>query len=129
MCMISVLPLPGSAHEGQLVQFILRIGLKINEPVRLAFDLPQPCIEVGAKSFRVGKISIQIHFREEQGDILEILPLYAAALFPDLVGMAADIFVIQAQLFGRNGSASHLADTGDIGTPQRLRKQDARRAC
>ena len=105
----------GGAHKSQLVQFIRCIGLKINESEGLAFDLPQPCIEISAKCVRVGKIPIQIHFREEQGDILEILPLQSAALLSNLTGVTADVFIIQAQLFRRDSSASHLADTGDIG--------------
>ena len=105
----------GGAHKSQLVQFIRRIGLKINESEGLVFDLPQPCIKIRAKCVRVGKIPIQIHLREEQGDILEILPLQSTSLLSDLAGVTADVFIIQAQLFRRDSSASHLADMGDIG--------------
>ena len=86
----------GGAHKSQLVQFIRRIGLKINEPEGSVFDLPQPFIEISAKCVRVGKIPIQIHFREEQGNILEILPLQSASLLSNLAGVTADIFIIQA---------------------------------
>lgn len=46
------------------------------------------------------KIPIQIHFREEQGNILEILPLQSAALLSNLAGVTADVFIIQAQFSG-----------------------------
>ena len=38
-----------------------------------------------------------------------------AALLSDLAGVTADVFIIQAQFFRRDSSASHLADMGDIG--------------
>ena len=105
----------GGAHERQLIQLICRIWLEIDEAKGLTLDLPQPCVQVIAEGVRVGKVPIQIHLREKQRDILKILPLQAAALFSDQPGMTADVLIIQAQLFRRDGSASHLADAGDVG--------------
>ena len=104
----------GSAHERQLIQFIYCVWLKINETKRLGFLFVQPCIQISTKCFRIGKVPIQIHFREEQSDILKILPAQSAAFFTDLSCVAANIFIIQAQFFCGNGGAFHSANEGDI---------------
>ena len=59
----------GCTHERQLVQFIYGVRLEINET-----NIIQPCIQICAKCFRIGKVTIQIHFCEKQCDILEVLP-------------------------------------------------------
>ena len=56
--------------------------------------MPEPCVQVITECVRIRKITIQIHFCEKQGDILEILPLQAASFFPNLASVSADVFII-----------------------------------
>ena len=97
------------AHERQLIQLVRRIWLKINLNESL-----QPRIQIVTEIFRVGKISVKIHFREEQRDVLKIFPVQTVALFLDSTRMSADIVIIQPKFIRRNICLAHLADVSYV---------------
>ena len=87
----------GGAHEGELVHFVRRVGRKADPPGRLRGDFLKKGVQIRAEGRSVGKIAVEVHLREQQGQVLEIFPADAAPFRADGLGVAADVFVVQAQ--------------------------------
>lgn len=63
-----------STHESQLILFICGVWLRIGETERFGFLVSQPCIQICAKCFCIGKVAIQIHLSKKQCDVLKVSP-------------------------------------------------------
>ena len=89
---------PGSAHESQLVQCLFRIRRNIQPEHGLRCDIRQKGVQFCRESGFVRKIFIQINFRKQQSEILEVFERDSAAQSADPFDVAADVFIVNAQL-------------------------------